>query len=130
MLVKPIGNGGVDGLLAGDTAAGLTQWGKMNSSNGYGFAVLGASRLGDSRQQGGIYQRRRRRTGTLTVKSRSYAPTNPRTDNQQANRLKFADGMAAWKVLAPSQKMFYDRCANKQGRLGRWLFMSEYMKSH
>jgi len=141
MLVKPIGNGGVPGFMAGDVMAGLQQRGQMDYSNGFGFAVCGKSRFGDSRLQGGIYQKRVRgynnHTGpptgdhkTYFVKMRSYAPTNPQTASQQANRTKFADACTAWFSLTTEQKRVYNVRANKRGRVGRWLFMSEYLKTH
>lgn len=141
MKVKPLGFGGIPALMAGESMAGLAQRGKMDYSNGFGFAVLGKSRLGDPRLQGGIYQKRVRGYNQFTgpalgdnetyyVKMRSYAPTNPRTVPQQANRAKFADGMSAWALLTTEQKNAYNKRANRKGRLGRWLFMSEYLKNH
>lgn len=139
VVVKPFGHGGLDAFLAGRTMAGLAQTGAMDYSNGFGFAVCGKSRLGDDRQQGGIYQKRvtgynqfgrnpDRPRRSYYVKMRSYAPTNPRTPAQQARRNKFADARAAWAVLDDNLKIKYNKRATKQGRYGWRLFVSEYMK--
>lgn len=139
-VVKPLGNGGISGLLAGDTMAGLAQTGAMDYSNGFGFAVFGRSRFGDHRPQGGIYQKRvtgynqygrnpNRPRKVYYVKMRSYAPTNPRTPEQQAGRTKFANARAAWASLDEDLKKKYNRRANRRGRLGWRLFMSEYLKN-
>lgn len=141
MLVKPIGFGGVEAIDQGQVMAGLEQRGKMDYSNGLGFMVLGKSRLGDPRMISGIFQSRVAGYNQFTgppeaprrryfVKMRSYAPTNPQTTEQQANRFKFADAVIAWQGLTTEQKANYNVTASRQGRLGRWLFMSEYLKSH
>lgn len=141
MKVKPIGFGGEAALLSGDAMAGLEVRGAMDYSNGFGFAVMGKSRLGDSRMMGGVYQKRvtgYNNTGRIAgrprrvyfVKMRSYAPTNPQTVAQQANRAKFADARAEWAGLTAVEKSVYNRRANRMGRVGWRLFMSEYLKSH
>lgn len=141
MKVKPLGFGGEQALLDGLAMPGLAVRGRLSYSNGFGFAVFGASRLGDSRFSGGIYQKRvkgyNQYTGpasgdqeTYYVKMRSYAPTNPQTVPQQANRTKFANGMSEWGSLTNEEKSVYNKKANKRGTIGRALFMSEYMKTH
>lgn len=141
MRVKPLGVGGVASLMAGESMAGLAQRGKLSYSNGFGFACFGVSRFGDDRLQGGIYQKRitgyNQFTGpahqpgeTFYVKMRSYAPTNPQTVPQQANRAKFAAANTAWQSLTNPEKSVYNQRANRKGRVGYFLFMSEYMKTH
>lgn len=141
MRVKPFGVGGVEALIAGDTMAGLAQRGKLSWSNGFGFATMGSAKLGDDRFQGGIYQKRVTGYNQFTgpahqpgevyyVKMRSYAPTNPQTVEQQANRAKFSDANSAWQSLTNNEKSVYNRRANRKGRVGYFLFMSEYLKSH
>lgn len=140
-VVKPLGYGGIEGLLSGDTMAGIHQTGKMDYSNGYGFAVLGRSRLGDHRPQGGIYQKRvsgynqygRSETKprrVYYVKMRSYAPTQRNTPAQLATKNNFRDGRAAWAALSDTEKNKYNKRAARKGRYGWRLFMSEYLKSH
>lgn len=141
MRVKPLGVGGVEALLAGESMAGLAQRGKLSWSNGMGFGTFGSTKFGDDRPQGGIYQKRivgsnyflgpNVRVGEVFyVKMRSYAPTNPQTTEQQANRTKFADANSAWQSLTNEEKSVYNQRANRKGRVGYFLFMSEYMKSH
>ena len=130
MIVKPIGNGGVDALENGEVMAGLQQRGKMGYSAGYGFGTLGKTRFGEVRRVGGIYQKRRYGRKTLFVKMRSYSPTNPQTTEQQARRSVFADAVQAWADLTTEQKNAYNKRATKQGKIGRAVYISEYMKSH
>lgn len=141
MKVKAIGFGGVDAILQGQVMPGLQTRKKLSYSNGFGFAVMGKSRLGDDRFGGGIYQKRvygyNQYTGApppknrvYFVKMRSYAPTNPRTVEQQAHRAVFADAVAAWAALTDEEKTTYNRLASKRGRVGRNLFMSEYLRTH
>lgn len=141
MRVSPLGHGGIPALLRGESMPGLRTTGALDYSNGFGFAVLGKSRLGDSRMQGGVYQKRRTgynqytgkpgpRAKTYYVKMRSYAPTNPRTPKQQAHRSIFADAVAAWASLTNEQKRAYNERAHRQGRVGRNLFISEFLQAH
>lgn len=140
-VVKPLGVGGLSGLLAGDTMAGISQTGKMDYSNGFGFAVMGKSRMGDDRPQGGIYQKRvtgynqygrnpNRPRKVYYVKMRSYAPTQRNTPEQLATKNNFRDARASWASLDEDLKAKYNKRAAKQGRLGWRLYMSEYLKSH
>lgn len=140
-IVKPIGFGGLEAFKKGEVMAGLEVRGKMNQSNGFGFSVLGVARLGEDRRQGGIYQKRRlgynnktgkppANSGHYFVKSRSYAPANPQTVDQQARRTIFAMGMEEWKNLTPDEKTVYNKRARRRGKIGRWLWMSEYLRGH
>lgn len=140
MIVKPIGHGGIAAFERGEVMAGLEQRGKMCYSSGYGFATLGITRAGEATHAGGIYQRRikgyNNKTGKPSggnehyfVKMRSYAPTNPRTEAQQANRAKMAAACAAWQQLTNEQKNVYNAKARKYGRVGRQYFISETLKN-
>lgn len=128
-------------ILDGTVMAGLQQRGRLSYSNGFGFAVFGESRFGDSRMMGGIYQKRSAGYNQFTgpppqnaeviyVKMRSYRPTNPQTTAQQAQRQKLIDGWVAWGSLTNEEKTVYNQRANRKGRFGCYLFMSEYLKSH
>lgn len=141
MKVKPIGEGGFDAVLDGSAMGGLAQTGRMNQSNGFGFGTFGSGRFGQIHNNGGIYQKRvtgYNQTGIIPgrprisyyVKMRSYAPTNPRTEEQQSRRMLFAEARAAWSSLTDSEKRVYNQRATRQGRFGWRLFMSEYLKSH
>lgn len=77
----------------------------------------------------GIY-----RTDQVTGKTRNYRepyyiPKNPRTDFQQTNRAKYAEGIIAWKGLTSEEKMIYNKRATKLHISGYNLFLKEYMLS-
>lgn len=128
MLVKAIGNGGVEAILAGESMPGLRVTGKLSNGAGIGFGACGSIRIGDPRRNGGIYQKRRGRNGEFYVKMKNYGPTNPRTPAQQANRERFSAAVAAWGHLTDSEKKAYNQRAGRQGRLGRWQFLREYLQ--
>ncbi len=85
--------------------------------------VLGADTLGAH----GIWQNRKTRRGKVPIRMKFYAPTNPRTVDQQANRTKFAEAMTAWQALTPEQKKSYNERARKRQMFGHNLFIKEYM---
>ena len=137
--VKPIGFGGVEAILNGETMAGLRQTGTIRGGDGLGFIRLGHSSLGASAFIGGVYQRRvtgYNNTGrkvhlprkTYYVKMRYYRPTNPNTPEQQANRSMFAEAVASWKGLPPAEKIEWKKKASRHSRRGHNLYISEYMK--
>lgn len=137
--VKPIGFGGVEAILNGETMAGLRQTGTIRGGDGLGFIRLGHSSLGASAFIGGVYQRRvtgYNNTGrkvhlprkTYYVKMRYYRPTNPNSSAQQAGRSKFADAVAGWAALTAAEKEEYNKRAHKLSRRGRNLYISEYMR--
>ena len=128
MLVKPIGNGGAGALLAGEVMAGLRVTGRLGYSAGIGFMSCGSARLADPRRNGGIYQKRHSKKGVYYVKMKIYAPTNPQTPAQQANRARFAAAVAAWGYLTDSEKKAYNQRAGRRGQVGRWLFLREYLQ--
>lgn len=136
--VKPIGFGGVEAILNGETMAGLRQTGKIKRGDGLGFIRFGHSAFGSSHYFGGIYQKRN--TGyndkgykpgaarkTYYVKMRYYRPTNPNSPAQQAGRSKFADAVASWQGLPASEQAKYNRRAQRHSRRGRNLYISEFM---
>lgn len=139
--VKPIGFGGVAGVLNGETMAGITQRKKTGRSSGLGSMRVGFSYLGDFRFFQGVYQKRvtgynhkgrivGRPRRSYYVRMRSYRPTNPRTELQQANRQKMTDACEAWKNLTVVDKSDYNKRGKRQNRIGRMIFISEYLKSH
>lgn len=78
----------------------------------------------------GIYQVRRVKGTQKTVRMVFYAPTNPRTEAQQANRQKFADAMSAWGALTPEEKLAYNKRGKKRQTFGWCLFIREYYQTH
>jgi len=61
--------------------------------------------------------------------ARSYTiPRNPKTAEQQVNRLSFADAVKLWQGLSLSQKACYNRAAEGKPLSGYNLFISLRMK--
>ena len=128
-------------IINGLATPSVQIYGKIARGAGYGFARFGGASFADTSRVGGIYQRRRVRTAkgnadptrhrkTILVKMRTYRPTNPQTVPQQANRSIFADAVAAWDVLTTNEKRAYNERATKKSRVGRQMFISEYMRTH
>jgi len=78
----------------------------------------------------GIYQVRTRWGGFVQVKEVFYTPTNPQTGPQQAWRLIFSQGVAAWQALSEEEKEEYRARADYFSFTGFNLFMREYLLSH
>jgi hypothetical protein len=53
---------------------------------------------------------------------------NPKTEAQQANRVKFKEAMAAWKVLPEEDKALFEHRVINRKMCGKNLFVKEYMK--
>ncbi|HPS58686.1 MAG TPA: hypothetical protein PK514_11330 [Spirochaetota bacterium] len=58
-------------------------------------------------------------------------PSNPRTKNQQANRMRFAEASASWRALPDETKRLYNFRASGLGRSisGFNLYMSDCMNA-
>lgn len=137
--VLPIGQKGIEGILNGETMAGIRQTGSIRRGDGFGFIRLGHSTFGTIAHVGGVYQKRvtgYNNTGRKAhlprnayyVRMRYYRPTNPNTPAQQAGRSKFADAVAGWAALTAAEKEEYNKRAHKLSRRGRNLYISEYMR--
>lgn len=135
----PVGQKGVEGILNGETMAGIRQTGSIRRGDGFGFIRLGHSTFGAIAHVGGVYQKRvtgYNNTGRKAhlprkayyVRMRYYRPTNPNTSLQQAKRSMFADAMASWQGLSPAEKIEWKKKASRQSRRGHNLYISEYMK--
>lgn len=98
-----------------DCLFSLKAW-KKTAASGSGFA--------------GIYQRQPTSKGQIVRRLKLYAPTNPRTEAQQANRQKIADAVEAWQGLTEEQRNQYNKRARFQPFTGYNLFIKEYLKSH
>lgn len=97
-----------------------------------GFGVsgkLGKNWTSDPLNVRGIYQMRMTKRGKVPVKMKFYAPTNPMTEAQQANRQKFADAMSAWGELTTEQKNAYNVRARRRNMFGWGLFIREFYQS-
>lgn len=137
--VLPVGQKGVEGILNGETMAGIRQTGSIRRGDGFGFIRFGHSAFGAVAHVGGVYQKRvtgYNNTGRKAylprkayyVRMRYYRPTNPNTPEQQAKRTLFADAMASWQGLSPTKKTQWKLKASRHSRRGHNLYISEYMK--
>lgn len=127
------------GIAAEILALGMV--GKHGRASGYGRSTFGVGRAGDRSRMGGIYQRRALAKNPTPVEGtnaeplpyivmRNYAPTNPQTTAQQANRAKFADAMTAWQSLTDDEKLIYHKQGSRIGLTGHNVFIRGYMASH
>jgi len=107
----------------------------------YGTSQFGYSHFGDDDVSievvgqppillSGIY-----RTDNVTGQTRNYRQPyrivrNPRSELQQANRQKMADGVIAWRGLTDYEKNQYNKNAVRKGMSGYNLFLHEYLRSH
>lgn len=119
----------------------LSTRGKTGPGGGFGFIRFANSRFGDTRTHGGIYRKKYtgynqygyspiRKRNTIFQRMRYYRPTNPRTVEQQSNRNKFAEAVAAWPLLTDEQKTYYNERGKRMNKSGRNLFISWYMKQN
>lgn len=136
--LKSLDEVGVEGLLNGEASPAAAIAGNIGNGSGYGFARNGNAVFGAAPGPGGIYQRRYtgyNQTGYIPgkpripyyVRMRTYTPTNPRTELQQAGRSKFGDAVAAWQSMTDDQRAPYKARAVRKGRRGRNLFIQEHM---
>lgn len=115
--------------------------GQMGRSAGFGFISFGKNWFGNQAFNLGVYRKAvkgyNQYTGpptpgnkTYYVLCRSYNPTNPQTEDQQANRQKIADAVSAWQDLTTEQKANYNQKGSRFNRRGYNVFIQEYLKSH
>jgi hypothetical protein len=113
-----------EGLLS------FTQKGKFGLVGGFGGVQFGWSLFGYYEPLTGYYQKVRIKG---EIKHRRLTPTwpsNPQTPAQQANRLKFANAISAWRLLTPEQVSEYNTKGQRKHMEGFNLFISQYMKTH
>lgn len=136
--LKSINDATIEEVLNGTAAPAIEIRGKLGRGTGYGFARRGNGLYGESENPGGIYQRRvtgynqhgripGRPRVQYFVRMKSYRPTNPRTELQQAGRTKFQTAVEIWQGMTEEERAPYKRRAVKKSRRGRNLFISEYM---
>jgi len=78
----------------------------------------------------GIFQKRYNMGRAITALVSYMIPKNPRTEAQQANREKYADGVLAWQNLTTEQKQVYNDAMRGKKMSGYNFFLREYLKSH
>lgn len=103
--------------------------GKIGKPYKYGLRRYGQFLYGQKQPKWGIYQIRTRGGHRTHVQMIHYKPTNPQTETQQANRQKYADGVAAWQSLTDEQKSVYNSKAKSKRMSGYNLFLREYLLS-
>ena len=107
---------------------------------GYGWGQYGLGRygtepvkmtIGDESdvELSGIYQRRCGLDWKTTTRENFYIPKNPRSDEQNVQRQKMTDGVAAWQALTAEQKEAYNKSAMRKRMSGYNLFLKEYLLS-
>ena len=102
----------------------------------YGFSVYGEedefieSSNGEKIYTTGIFRRDNVTGEVKYYREPYYIPKNPRTETQQANRQKLADGVLAWQSLTPEQKNQYNKNAIGKGMSGYNLFLHNYLLSN
>lgn len=78
----------------------------------------------------GIYRTDNVKGYTTYYREPYYIPKNPRTAKQQAQRQKYAAGVAAWQNLTNEQKAIYNKRAKGRRYSGYHLFLKEYLLSN
>lgn len=66
--------------------------------------------------------------GRKTFARKYVKPRNPRSADQQSNRLLFAEAMAVWKTLGEEDQKKYRKKAQRTSMHGHNLFISQYIK--
>lgn len=106
-----------------------------------GYATTYYAICGPVAALAGTYQRRRPGTTRQTLQYRPKAEVpiiairrgranNPQTEAQQANRAKFAAGMAAWKALTVEEKSPYIQVAKRLKQFPHVYFLKTYLQTH
>lgn len=71
-----------------------------------------------------------REKGQIIVQKRHWICKNNQHENQQIWRGVFADGVAEWKLLTPTEKQYYNKLRNPARQSGFTRFMSRYLALH
>jgi hypothetical protein len=100
---------------------------RFGKPNSFGGSVFGWTVFGDSEERAGIYQIHHWAGRTKTVKMKFYWPPYYQYGEQEVYRARFADAVAAWKVLSDEEKETYNWGASGQPLSGYNLFIREYM---
>lgn len=96
----------------------------------FGSAFFGYMRFGEFNPYAGIYRHTQYYNNRVWQKISFMWSPNPRTEFQQANRAKMADGILAWRELTDEQKKLLNKRATRKKMSGYNLFLSEYLYSH
>jgi len=96
----------------------------------FGTTIMGKHKYAGCKEFYGIYQKRKGINGRITVRSKFYIPSNPRTVPQQANRSTFADAVSFWQGLTEEQKEEYNKNVAHKNLSGYNLCIQKYLSSH
>jgi len=101
----------------------IQAWGRF-----YGYYPFGYQYPGCPTTSGyAVYRRQPTPHGIIVVHNKYYVPWNPRSDTQQQNRLKFANAVAAWKLLSAGEKDTWDHTRYPARMSGYNRFIRNYM---
>lgn len=124
-----------------DKLLSLDARGKFGMNCEFGLIMPGGSLFGDEPPlipsfygapipTSGVFQHRHKGSKIGVFLLRHFIPKNPRTEEQQANRQKYADGIVSWQGLTTEQKQVYNKRSQGKKMSGYNLFLREYLKSH
>lgn len=103
---------------------------KIVAPSAYGVRNYGGFHYGAGAKTHGIYRVRHRWGKVIQEKLPFYWPTNPQLPDQQANRQKMTDAVAAWQALTDEQQAVYNKNAIGKRMSGYNLFLREHLLSH
>lgn len=104
--------------------------GRFGRPSTYGRAHFGFNLLGADDSLSGIYKIAQFKEGRAVSLRPFHWPKNPRTEAQQANRSKFADGVTQYRALTPEQLAVINKVGQRLGMTGYNYFLSKYLRSH
>jgi len=117
----------------GTAQSGFTRYGEEDLFlffTEYGNTTHGIDEYANILLLSGIYRTDNVTGTTKFYREPFYITKNPRTETQQANRQKYADGIAAWQLLTDEQKEIYNKKAIGKRMFGYHLFLKEYLLSN
>ena len=117
----------------GTAQSGFTRYGEEDLFlffTEYGNQTFGVEKYANIQLLSGIYRTDNVAGTTKFYREPFYITKNPRTVPQQANRQKYADGIAAWQLLTDEQKEVYNKRAIGKRFFGCHLFLKEYLLSN
>lgn len=120
---RPFGHYRYGGFRYGTEVQGLTP-------NPFGKLRIGITDYGDYFLLSGVYQHTKTPWRHFYTRRPYTFPKDPHDPDVAANRLKFKNGMVAWKALEPGVQSWYNRKALGKHMPGFSVFLKEYMLSH
>lgn len=113
--------------------------GRLGRPSLYGFGIYGWSQYGEDYETNGVYQMRYsdkgRVWGTPRRGHRNICFMRPcwltylNTITQQVQTGKFKTAVSSWQALTDSERLSYNKIANRRGTRGYNYFLSKMLKS-